>query len=78
MRTNSGGTLDCPSRTNPYAAINPVPAAAVSSPTAALTLPGDDLVPPGMPEMESESPTGVVFVYRDADGRRRGRVIIEQ
>jgi hypothetical protein len=39
---------------------------------------GDDLVPPGTPEMESESPNEAVFVYRDADGYRRGRAIVEQ
>ena len=35
-------------------------------------------MPPGTPEMESESRSEVVFVYRDDDGYRRGRVIIEQ
>lgn len=78
VRTNSGGTLDCRSDTVLYAAIDPVPEAAVPSPADALALLGDDLVPPGTPEMESESSAEIAFVYRDSDGRRLGRVIVER
>ena len=38
VRTNSGGVVDCPSDTVLYAAIDPVPDAAVSAPADALVL----------------------------------------
>jgi hypothetical protein len=76
VRTNSGGTLDCPSETILYAAINPVPDAAASSPGEALALLGDDFTPPGVPVAESEGAQQTVFLYRDSDGHRQGRVIV--
>jgi hypothetical protein len=78
VQTNSGGTLDCPSDSVRYAAIDPVPSAAAASPAEALAVLGDDLVPPGISEVESETAHGVVYLDRDTDGNRLGRVIVEE
>jgi hypothetical protein len=76
VQTNSGGILDCSSDTVSYAMIEPVPEAGSSAPDGALAGLGDDLVPPGTPQVESQSLREVVFVYTDPDGHRLGRVIV--
>lgn len=76
--TNSGGTLDCPSDTVLYASIDPVPSASTPTPSEALGLVGDEFLPPGTPDVESQNEQEAVFLFRDTDGNRVGRVIVAE
>lgn len=72
--TAPGAALDCPNGTIETSLFGPNPEAP-GSPTArdALVILSWDL---GMPQHESKTDDAVAFVYRDADGDRRGRVVI--
>ena len=69
---------DCSPDTILHAMINPVPDVAASGPAVALTLLGDDRVPPATFEIESERSNEAVFVFLDSDAYRSARVVVEQ
>jgi hypothetical protein len=76
VRTNSGGVLDCPSDTVRYTVIDPAPGNAAPTPDDARSRLAEALVPPGTPQLGSESPVRAVYVYIDEDEHRVGRVIV--
>ena len=76
IRGQSGGLLDCPSELWQYA-VSEIATDAVGSetPQTALALLTPDLgLPPGTPQIESETAEQVVFVFNDLEGHRLGRV----
>lgn len=78
VRTNSGGTLDCPSDTVAYFSITPSLEGGAATPDGALALLEGDPLPPGTAQVESEGTSEVVYVYTDSEGHRLGRVMVGQ
>lgn len=80
IRSNSGGLLDCSSETVQYSIFEPaVTAGGSSTPTDVLSLLTPDLgLPPGTPQLESETGTEAVFLFTDTEGHRLGRAVVGQ
>lgn len=72
------GVMDCPSEFFQHSTGDWDPNAPGSSTAEeALALLTTDMgLPPGVPQVESDSPDRVMYVFSDAQGRRLGRVVV--
>lgn len=77
VRTNSGGSLDCPSQTILYAMLDSDVSqpGASSSLEAATKMIGSEFLPDGVPRLESPAGDGGAVVVVDEAGNRVGRVL---
>ena len=80
IATNSGGVLDCDSDTVLYVMMDAaIHTGGAASAEDALEEIGDvSGRPPGEPTAERSGEQSVVFTFRDSDGRRTGRAMVEK
>ena len=78
--TYNGTVLDCPTDEVNYSTFDrSVSAPGFSLPSEALSVLTPYLgLPLGTPQLESEGPQEVVYVYTDPDGHRLGRIVVVQ
>ena len=77
VRTNSGGTHDCPSEIVPLGMFDSdvSQTGASSALEAAAEMVGGEFVPESVPRLESAADDGGVVVVVDESGNRLGRVL---